>query len=147
MSGTLLTLAESLEKRAGDIAEQANELKIKAAGEMLEYLVNETPVDESTALSNWQASVGRPVGAEVPAFVVGSQGSSAGVSRAAAIQEGKARIALAKPGEPIYLSNLVPYIRRLNQGWSRQSPGGFVEAAVIIGQEFIRTVRLVRLRK
>lgn len=147
MAGNLLSLAKRLEERADTLSDDANELKKRAATEMLEYLVYETPVDTSQALSNWQIGNGRPVTAEIPPHAPGSGGSTAATSRAAAIAEGRERIAASKPGEPIYLSNLLPYIRRLNTGWSKQSPGGFVEASLMIGRNIIQTVRLVRLRK
>jgi hypothetical protein len=147
MAGTLLSLAARLERIADDVPDAANELKKKAAEAMLVQLVNDTPVDESVALSNWQIGNNRPVGAEIPAYAPGKAGSTAATSRAAAIAEGRQRIALAKPGEPIYLSNLLPYIRRLNSGWSKQAPAGFVEAAVMVGRNIIQTVRFIRLRK
>lgn len=33
----------------------------------------------------------------------------------------------------IYIQNNAPYINRLNHGWSKQSPSGFVEAAIDSG--------------
>lgn len=147
MSRNLLSLAKSLEKRATKIGEVGHEKKVEAASEMLKMLVEITPVDESTALSNWQVGVGRPVNSEVPPYVKGSKGSTAGASRSAAIAEGLERIKNSQPGQPIYLSNLVPYIRRLNQGWSKQAPAGFVDRALMLGREIVRTARFVRLRK
>lgn len=147
MKRDLLFLAERLEKRAETIGEVGHEKKVEAASAMLKMLVEVTPVDESTALSNWQVGVGRPVGSEIPPYVRGSKGSTAGASRSAAIAEGLERIKNSQPGQPIYLSNLVPYIRRLNQGWSAQAPAGFVDRALMLGREIVRTVRFVRLRK
>lgn len=147
MSRDLRSLADSLEKRASKIGEVGHERKVEAASAMLQMLVDVTPVDESTALSNWQVGVGRPANAELPPYVRGSKGSTAGASRSAAIAEGLERIKKSQPGQPIYLSNLVPYIRRLNQGWSAQAPAGFVDRALMLGREIIRTARFVRLRK
>lgn len=147
MSGDLLALAKFIEGKADKVKDVAHELKQEAATAMLVHLVRETPVDTSQALSNWQIGNGVPVIAEIPPYVRGLRGSTAGASQDAAIAEGKERIARSKPGEPIYLSNLLPYIRRLNNGWSKQHPGGFVQSAMMIGRELIRTVRLVRLRK
>lgn len=39
---------------------------------------------------------------------------------------------------PVYLSNAVPYIRRLNEGWSAQAPTNFVEIAITVGLDATR---------
>lgn len=144
----LLDLAKRLEKRAASISTDANEVKKATALKMVDYLIDETPVDTSNALSNWQVGLGRPVGYEPRGpFVRGDAGSSAAASRAAAKEAARGLIAAAKPGQPIYLSNVTAYIRRLNDGWSKQHPGGFIEAAILLGRKFVNSVKLVRLRK
>lgn len=147
MANDLRTLARNCERRARDIELNANECKIEAASQMLEYLVNTTPVDTSKALSNWQVGVGQPVSSEIGPHVPGEAGSTVDASSAAALAIGLERLRRAKPGQPVYLSNLVPYIRRLNNGWSQQAPAGFIDGALEIGRMFVRTVRFVRLRK
>lgn len=37
-------------------------------------------------------------------------------------------------GDTIYLANNVPYIRRLNEGWSKQAPTGFIDDIVAEGR-------------
>lgn len=145
--GDLLTLAKRMEDKADEVAEVGNQAAIAAAGAMLDYLVDETPVDTSQALSNWQIGLGRPVGSELPPLVIGKGGSSASASRAAAKAIGHAVLRTKKPGQPIYLSNLLPYIRRLNAGSSVQAPAGFVDAAIMVGRKFIGSVQFVRMRK
>lgn len=144
---TLLDLAKRCEEIKVTASQSGNELKIQAATKMLEYLVRETPVDTSEALSNWQIGVGRPVNSELPPYAKGKFGSTRGTSQGAAIHVGTQKLLTAKPGQAVYLSNLVPYIRRLNNGYSKQHPGGFVEAAILIGRNFVKSVKLVRLRK
>lgn len=143
----LLDLASRLRSTTKTIDEAGNLRKKKAALAMVKYLVNETPVDTSQALSNWQVGLGRPVMAEIGPHVPGTAGSSAGASRAAAIAAAEATLAQAKPGQPVYLSNLLPYIRALNNGSSKQHPGGFVEASIIIGRKANLDTKLIRLRK
>lgn len=147
MTKTLLDLAERLEAKADAIKEDTNDAKIGAATAMLDYLIDATPVDESTAESNWQIGVGRPVMSEIPAYAVGKAGSTAGISAAAAKAAGREALKSVRPGQAVYLSNLLPYIRRLNAGSSKQAPAGFVEGAIVIGRQFIDTVKFVRLRK
>lgn len=74
-----------------------------------------TPVQDGNARANWIPSVGTP-----------SQDTGQ-----AAATAGQARVATYKLGEgDLYLSNRTPYIRRLNDGYSKQSPALFVEAAL-----------------
>lgn len=35
-----------------------------------------------------------------------------------------------KAGDTLYLANSTPYIKRLNEGWSKQAPARFVEMTV-----------------
>lgn len=100
-----------------------------------------TPVDTSQALSNWQVGLGSPIDAKIPPLVPGSKGSTQGESSAAAIAIAEQTLALKKPGETIYISNALPYIRRLNdEGYSPQSDH-FVERAVLAGKAFLATAR------
>lgn len=79
-------------------------------------LTETTPVDTGWARSNWQMSAGSPIESTlglpgtsgVPPLVVGYQ-----------LRQG-----------PIYITNNVPYIQRLNEGYSQQAPAGFVQAAI-----------------
>ena len=90
-------------------------------------LIKDTPVDTGWAQGNWIPSVGTP------------RVSTAG-SRAAA-EDGKidrgpqnagfAAIANYKLGPAIFISNNVPYIKRLNAGTSKKAPAAFVQAAVL----------------
>ncbi len=79
-----------------------------------------TPVDTGHARANWVPSVSTPFTAIV-------DGSSS-----AAHDAGLAEVLAYKlaSGATLYLSNNVPYIRRLNNGWSEQAPALFVEACI-----------------
>ncbi len=79
-----------------------------------------TPVDTGHARANWIPAVGTPNHVE-----------AAGVDAALA-DAGAAVVAAFKLGQgKLYLSNVVPYVRRLNEGWSRQAPALFVESCII----------------
>ena len=143
----LLDLAKRMEVAATEVKEVGNARKVEVATFMLEYLTNETPVDTSKAISEWQIGLGRPVNFEVGPYAKGKRGSTKSVSRAAAIHVGKEKLFNAKPGQPVYLSNLAGYIGFLNRGSSSQHPGGFVEAAILLARKMHSAVRLVRVRK
>jgi hypothetical protein len=93
------------------VLEIVRELKRRGTG---------TPVKTGHARANWIASVGAPNTVEAP-----------GTSEAVA-QAGNAVVASYKLGQGrLYVSNVVPYIRRLNEGSSTQAAPLFVESCVI----------------
>ncbi len=85
-----------------------------------------TPVDTGHARSNWVPSVAMPF----TGIAQGEGPHNAGVSAVLAFK-------LADGG--LYLSNNVPYVRRLNLGSSRQAPAGFIERAIDDAMAKIRT--------
>lgn len=128
---TLADLAKKM-NRAADRSEQvASELSKKFVFEIAFRLVYDTPVDTSTALSNWQVFLNNPAPDEIGAYSLGQRGSTAGASASAALREAQAELAHKRPGQVVYLSNVVDYIRRLNEGSSAQAPPGFIEASVL----------------
>jgi len=82
-------------------------------------IIKETPADTGAARRNWQASVGR--GATGDTAASGSVRSS----EAKAIAEVDQTVSVAV-GDLYYLTNNLPYIERLEYGWSEQAPGGMV---------------------
>ncbi len=82
-----------------------------------------TPVDTGWARANWIPNIGAPL--PLPT------GSRESVTTAPQ-EAGKIAVLSysAKSKQPIYISNAVPYILRLNEGSSRQAPRAFVQAAI-----------------
>ncbi len=76
-----------------------------------------TPVDTGHARANWVPSVGDPFGAEVD----GDASHDAGVADV---------LGYKLDAGAAWLSNNVPYILALNDGWSSQRPAGFVEVCI-----------------
>lgn len=82
-----------------------------------------TPVASGWARSNWIPSIAEPTSETI--------GSEDAVQSAEAAQRaGLVAVATYAGPEPVFVSNNVPYIGRLNDGWSQQAPTGFVERAV-----------------
>lgn len=77
-----------------------------------------TPVDTGHARANWVPSVNTPHSGEV-------QDDSAHDAGVAAV------LAWVLGGGPLYEGNSAPYIRRLNEGWSKQAPSLFIERCVV----------------
>lgn len=84
-----------------------------------------TPVDTGWARANWVPNIGEPL-----TGVVGTREAVTAGAQAA----GQAKLIRYKLGQgPIYLTNNVEYIKRLNAGHSKQAPAGFIQAAVARG--------------
>lgn len=77
-----------------------------------------TPVYTGNARWNWWCSVGSPSGKSEE-----HKGLSIDTSRALTFEG-------VTINDVLYVSNSTPYIKRLNEGWSRQAPARFVEMAV-----------------
>lgn len=115
MARTLLDLAKSLERRAAVFSEAGNASKKRKVTAIIRYLAHITPVDTSKALSNWQLGIGSAPTFERPAFYAGSHGSTAQLSTETTINYALAQLQDVKPGTPVWVSNLVPYIGKLNE--------------------------------
>ena len=77
-------------------------------------IIKETPVDTGRARGNWQASVNSASGSELSR-------TSEGAAITQLSQEASAAI-----GNTFFFTNNVPYIRRLEYGYSDQAPQGMV---------------------
>ena len=136
MARSLLDLATRLEKVVYNIDSVYSNLAVSVALTILGDLVYKTPVDTSQALSNWQVSLRTPtpLGGEIPPYHPGLGGWTRGASAQEAIRAAKQVLSGKKPGDTIYLSNVLDYIVPLNEGSSTQQAAGFVERAVLLGR-------------
>lgn len=85
-----------------------------------------TPVDTAWASANWWPTVGSPATRNSGRPDEGSVGSREAEQQAGVLQVMQYKL----QNTPIYITNNVPYISRLNNGWSQQSPAGFVDRAI-----------------
>lgn len=92
-------------------------------------LQEDTPRDTGWARANWVMSTGAP--AEDPAAAQIRDPSPADVTRAAAQQQQSASSILGYTLEQgaIFTTNNVPYIGKLNEGWSKQAGSAFIQRA------------------
>lgn len=89
---------------------------------VLSGVVLKTPVDTGRARGNWQTNVGRGTREEID---VEDKGGNSTVAK------GLAAIGKQKGFQQISLDNNVPYIGRLEDGSSRQSPPGNMVAGTL----------------
>jgi len=132
---SLLDLAESLERKAKAVDAAASELAVKTAETIVADLAFATPVDTSQALSNWIVTLDAPSSDKVLPHYPGEGGSTRNASAQETINRAREVLRGKKPGQRIYITNSLPYIRRLNEGYSGQAPAGFVERSVLIGRK------------
>lgn len=140
--GNLLDLANRMQKIKEALPQAASDLACSVARVIHKDLVTVTPVDTSKALSNWVLTVEEPFALYLEAHVEGEGGSTQEESGQFALAAGEQQLALKKPGEPIFIQNNAPYIRRLNEGYSAQAPAGFVERSVLLGRKTTERLRL-----
>lgn len=121
--------------RGKRVEENADALVRKVAVAVDTAVVLATPVDTGRARANWQVELGEVSNdSEVTSFPEGKGGDSGAAAAMQAINAGKNQInTYASRFKEIHIYNNLPYIQRLNDGYSAQAPAGFVESAVLAG--------------
>ena len=95
--------------------------------ELFGSVIKDTPVDTGRARGNWQTSLGAPKGGEINRDGAGP-----------ALTEVASESAKFGMGKVIYLANGLPYILRLEYGWSKQQPGGMARRNAARIQSIVR---------
>ena len=114
------------------VSDNATDLVRRVALTVDSELVYSTPVDTGRARSNWQVEIDRP-----------ASGTVDPVPAAVALERAAATVQRSMPGSTIHITNNLPYIGRLNEGWSAQAPAGYVETAVLAGALRVRGAKLL----
>lgn len=103
----------------------------RAAGLDLQgRIIKKTPVDTSRARSNWSLSKDRPVFSRM---ITADGGRFVRADAARTVQNIK-----LSEGDELWIANGVPYIERLEDGYSGQAPAGMVRVSV---QEMAPVIR------
>jgi hypothetical protein len=147
---TMAQFSQNIRKRGSNIENNAARLVRRTARSTLKLLVYHTPVDKGVARSNWRVTIGNQATAKIPAYFPGRHlGLSERANANAAIATGFAKIDQLRPGRgnplgsALYIRNNVPYIERLNAGYSAQAGAGWVNDAVANAKIIIHNFRLV----
>lgn len=109
--------AENLNKLCERAGKKAELVVRRAALELQSGMIEKSPVDTGRFKGNWQCGIGA-MNADT------SQGEDK--SGQGAIGRTAATLAGWRPGQTIWLTNSLPYARRLEYGWSQQAPAGMV---------------------
>lgn len=131
-------LANKLNNMNKQIKEDTNNKAIDFALDLLDELVENTPVDTSKAVSNWQVSIISPETREIDAHILGSRGSSKDMSIEIVKMEAKNTLSAKKAGDSIFITNNADYIADLNNGTSTQAPAGFIEASIMRAKQRLK---------
>lgn len=133
---------KNLAARQKEIASNTDRLVRKTALAVDSTVVLGTPVDTGRARSNWQVELNGPADGVIEAYVAGKGGSTAAENVTAALAQARQVIAQYSgdvPNASINITNNLDYIGDLNDGSSAQAPAGFVEKAIHVGVEAIRS--------
>ena len=141
-------LAKRLEMIADGIGSHVEVYVRKAAVAADTAAVMSTPVDTGRARSNWRVAIGAPILTET-GFSGPSKAKGGGKGRTEAFQsalnEGMAVAPTWRLGMgSIFISNSVPYIVRLDNGYSAQAPKGMTLKAIAAARKQLIGARLLR---
>lgn len=124
--------ARRIRKAAADVEPAVDDTLRKVALVANQTVIMATPVDTGRARANWQVSVDAPITEQVESTDANG-----------ALQRNVQVIRDYRSG-PIILQNNVPYIGRLNDGWSAQAPAGFVERALQAAANAVTKAKVVK---
>lgn len=125
------------------VAENSDDLTRKVALAADQAVVSGTPVDKGRARSNWIAQLNNAPSDIIEAYTPGEGGSTGAQNTQAAQAQAEAVIRNYRYGDEIHLTNNLPYIQRLNDGYSPQAPANFVESAVMEAAQVVQFGRIV----
>jgi hypothetical protein len=136
-TGDLSYLAKVLRGPHYALVPKINRIKRQAALAAAQTVINATPFDTGRAKNNWLTSVGSTIDSEV-------EGTSFDRSGMAAIADAQNVIASVGDNDTqdIFITNNLPYIQRLNEGYSAQAPAGFVRMALVAAVNAIKGARV-----
>lgn len=95
----------------------------KIAIEVFRRIILGTPVRSGRARGNWQASISSPKLTAIDALDKTGQ---------VTISRMRSEVSSWNPEDelPAFITNNLPYIQRLNEGWSKQAPAHFIEQVI-----------------
>jgi hypothetical protein len=121
MTTNLRDIAADLKAFEADVKAAHTEHIRAVGGELLELLVQSSPVDTGHFKANWQVSIGRPATGIVNSVDPGG---------AQTIARGTNVLRRVKAFDTVYLTNNVPYAQELEEGSLQRPPASMVKAAV-----------------
>jgi hypothetical protein len=128
--------AKRIRKRGQKIEINANKEVVQLGSLVSQAVITATPVDTGRAKGNWFATLGSPTSK--------TDLESLDPSGQKTISQNNSVIKGRLPLQAIYITNNLPYIKRLNEGWSGQAPAGYVENALREAKVAMKNIRLLK---
>ena len=123
----MANFALSFKKYQNKTEQQIDKIIRGTALDLTSAIILDTPVDTGRAKGNWQVSIDQTKENELS---MEDKSGSPTIS--------KAKNELSKPiGRYIYIQNNLPYIERLEYGWSSKAPEGMVRRNIIKFNKFL----------
>ena len=117
---SLTIFANEMRNIAAALTQNIPAMQREVAVNVVDFVANATPVDTGQASGNWKTTIGVPTSAW-------DQGGSSGPGKSMADVRNALRT--LSIGQTVCIANNVPYIVKLNNGYSAQAPSLFVELA------------------
>lgn len=143
---TAAQFARRMKQYSVAVGRNSVQLTNKVSQAVHSYVANNTPVDTGQAISNWIVSIGAPSTVSHGPYVPGQFGSTRSANISATLSQGKSALANRRYGQIVYISNVLPYITALNDGWSKQAPAGYVQSAALSALRSLKEVKLLTIR-
>jgi len=148
--GSMFQFSRNIRTLASRIENNSASLIRRVSKRTLKKLVNGTPVDTGEARSNWRVSLGNPTRSVIPPHAPGKHlGIHEKSNAKATIQEGFQTIEKLKSNskggavQSLYITNSIPFLDRLRNGYSAQQPNDWVEEAFVDAKIDISKVSLL----
>lgn len=128
-----MSFSKDLDKITLNLAGYAEEMVRGTLFSLASRIIKESPVDTGRFRGNWQASLNTPKQGRLQQF---------DKSGASAINDMSSVVMGLKMGQTFYLTNNLPYARRLEYGsHSKQAPNGFLRINVMRVQSELEKAR------
>lgn len=140
MANDLKDFSRRMMLRGRRLEENTSQLVRQVALVADQAIVLGTPVDTGRARSNWIVAINSASETIIEPYFPGEGGSTGARNAQAAIDQGEAVISRYQGGEgvEIHITNNLPYIQRLNDGYSAQAPANYVETAVALAHQQVQ---------
>lgn len=114
----------------GEVLKRGKQLQMRVMGEVFAAVVAATPVGNK---SRWKRNLGKSPDKWQPKNYVGGTARKGWQIKVGGIKSTRGPVGAIEtvvPGQFASVVNAVPYMERLNNGWSRQAPAGFIDQAI-----------------
>lgn len=123
--------SKRMNQQGTDIMVNLNKKTKRVALAIDTLIVKAMPVDTGRAKSSVVVTVGAPaLSVTEEAYFPGEKGSTSGANTQAAIDQAEDALRNRLEGEEIHININVPYVGKLNEGYSPQAQPGFIEQAI-----------------